>query len=173
MPGPYELYLIRHGVAEERGEKWPDDTKRSLRADGIARMRRAAKGLARLGVKFDVVLTSPLVRTRQTADIVAAAFDQRPPIVLADSLAPDDPRRTQVRSAKEGTAYYQIPQDSSVRALYENDALSAFVGRALEIEPLYRSDDPLGALNFMYYGPGNELGVPEVAVDHMAYGLVF
>ena len=84
-----ELYLIRHAIAEERGEKWPDDGKRPLSADGIARMRRAAKGLARLGVKFDVVLTSPLVRTRQTADIVAAAFEQRPPVVLAESLAPD------------------------------------------------------------------------------------
>lgn len=84
-----ELYLIRHAIAEDRGEKWPDDTKRPLSAEGIARMRRAAKGLARLGVKFDVVLASPLVRTRQTAEIVAAAFEQRPPIVIADSLAPE------------------------------------------------------------------------------------
>ena len=83
-----ELYLIRHAIAEERGEKWPDDTKRPLSADGVARMRRAAKGLAKLGVKFDVVLTSPLVRTKQTADIVAGAFDPRPPIVTADALAP-------------------------------------------------------------------------------------
>jgi len=84
-----ELYLIRHAIAEDRGEKWPDDTKRPLSADGIARMRRAARGLARLGVKFDVVLSSPLVRARQTAEIVAAAFDPRPPIAIADSLAPE------------------------------------------------------------------------------------
>jgi hypothetical protein len=45
-----------------------------------------------------------------------------------------------------------------VRALYESDELRAFVGRALEIEPIFRSDDPLGALNLMYYGPGDELG---------------
>ena len=84
-----EIYLIRHAIAEERGEKWPDDTKRPLSADGIARMRKAAKGLVRLGVHFDVVLTSPLVRTRQTADIVASAYEHRPPIVLAESLAPE------------------------------------------------------------------------------------
>jgi len=84
-----EIYLIRHAIAEERGEKWPDDTKRPLSADGIARMRKAAKGLERLGVHFDVVLTSPLVRTRQTADIVASAYEHRPPIVLAESLAPE------------------------------------------------------------------------------------
>ncbi|HEY7172462.1 MAG TPA: phosphohistidine phosphatase SixA [Vicinamibacterales bacterium] len=88
MPGPYELYLIRHAVAEERGDAWPDDAKRPLSDDGAERMRKAARGLARLGVTFDVILTSPLVRTRQTAEIVAAAFDIRPPIVAVESLAP-------------------------------------------------------------------------------------
>jgi phosphohistidine phosphatase len=88
MPGPYELYLIRHGVAEEQGDSWPDDTKRPLSEDGMNRLRKSARGLAALGVSFDVVLTSPLVRTKQTADIVAGAFDPRPPIVTADSLAP-------------------------------------------------------------------------------------
>ncbi|HTK28117.1 MAG TPA: phosphohistidine phosphatase SixA [Vicinamibacterales bacterium] len=88
MAGPFELYLIRHAVAAERGDKWPDDTKRPLTDDGIAKMRKAARGLVRLGVHLDVVLTSPLVRTRQTAEIVAGAFDPRPHIVNAESLAP-------------------------------------------------------------------------------------
>ena len=89
MPGPYELYLIRHGVAAERGEAWPDDTKRPLTDDGAARLRKSARGLARLGVSLDVVLTSPLVRTRQTAEIISAAFEPRPPIVAVESLTPD------------------------------------------------------------------------------------
>jgi len=88
MASPHELYLIRHAIAEERGDAWPDDTKRPLTADGMARMRRAARGLARLGVTFDVVLTSPLVRTRQTAEIVAAAFSSGPPVEPVASLAP-------------------------------------------------------------------------------------
>jgi phosphohistidine phosphatase len=89
VPGPYELYFVRHGLAEERGDAWPDDTKRPLTEDGIARMRKAARGLARIGVSLDVVLTSPLVRARQTADIVAGALDPRPSIVQIGSLAPD------------------------------------------------------------------------------------
>ena len=88
MPGPYELYLIRHGIAEERGEAWPDDAKRPLTGEGIARLRKSARGLARLGVSFDAILTSPLVRARQTADAVASAFEVRPHIVTAESLAP-------------------------------------------------------------------------------------
>lgn len=85
----HELYLIRHAVAAERGEEWPDDSKRPLTDDGIAKMRLAARGLVRLDVTFDVVLTSPYIRTRQTAEIVAASFDQRPPIAAIESLTPN------------------------------------------------------------------------------------
>ena len=88
MAGPYQLYLIRHGLAAERGEAWPDDAKRPLTERGMSRSRKGARGLARLGVSLDIVLTSPLVRTRQTAEIVAAAFDPRPPLVNVDGLAP-------------------------------------------------------------------------------------
>jgi len=88
MHGPYELYLVRHALAENRGESWPDDTKRPLSEEGMARLRKQARGLSRLGVVVEVMLTSPLVRTRQTAEIVAAAFDPRPHIVNVESLAP-------------------------------------------------------------------------------------
>ena len=88
MAAPYELYLIRHGSAEPRGDAWPDDAKRPLSEDGMSRLKKEARGLARLDVAVDVVLSSPLVRTKQTAEIVAAALDSRPPIVNVDSLAP-------------------------------------------------------------------------------------
>ena len=81
--------MIRHAVAEERGDEWPDDAKRPLSDDGASRMRKAARGLDRLGVTLDVVVTSPLVRAKQTAELVAGAMNPRPPIVTADSLAPD------------------------------------------------------------------------------------
>ena len=84
----YELYLIRHGIAEERGDAWPDDTKRPLTEEGISRLRKCARALERLGVSFDVVLTSPLVRTHQTAEIVASVYSPKPPIVNVDALAP-------------------------------------------------------------------------------------
>ena len=89
MPDPCRLYLIRHGLAEERGEAWPDDVRRPLSEEGMSGLRKEARGLVRLGVTFDVVLTSPLVRARQTADVVAGAFSARPAIVVMDSLAPD------------------------------------------------------------------------------------
>jgi hypothetical protein len=90
-------------------------------------------------------------RTEQTHDIEFSGL-------AADSLDADDPRRTRIRSGKEGTALDDIPSDSPVLALYESDELTAFVGKALEIDPIHRSEDPLGALNYMYYAPGDELG---------------
>ena len=88
MPGPYELYLIRHGIAEERGDAWPDDGKRPLSAEGMTRMRKSMRGLARLKLTIDIILTSPLVRTRQTAEIVAAGLQPKPALIAVDSLAP-------------------------------------------------------------------------------------
>jgi phosphohistidine phosphatase len=83
-----ELYLIRHGVAEARGEAWPDDSKRPLSAEGMSKLRKAGRALTRLGISFDVMVTSPLVRTRQTAEIIAGVLDPHPHIVTAESLAP-------------------------------------------------------------------------------------
>ena len=38
-----ELYLIRHGVAEERGKDWPDDSKRPLTSEGIQKLKKEGK----------------------------------------------------------------------------------------------------------------------------------
>ena len=83
-----ELYLIRHGLAAERGESYPDDTKRPLTNEGVQKLRKEAKALLALDVTFDVILTSPLTRTRQTAEVIAAVFRNAPPIVNMPSLAP-------------------------------------------------------------------------------------
>jgi phosphohistidine phosphatase len=83
-----ELYLIRHGIAAERGPEYPDDSKRPLTSRGIAALRREAKGLRELGIAFDVIITSPLVRTRQTADIIAEGLGGKAAVVPSDALAP-------------------------------------------------------------------------------------
>lgn len=89
MAETFELYLIRHGVAEDAGEAWPDDTKRPLTHKGAARVRQEAAGLDRLGVGFDQILTSPLVRARQTAELLAGSLEPHPPLAVAAALAPE------------------------------------------------------------------------------------
>lgn len=83
-----ELYLIRHGVAADRGKDWPDDSKRPLTPEGIARLRKVACGLNAIDVSFDQIVTSPLVRARQTADVFSEDLTSKPPVVTSDALAP-------------------------------------------------------------------------------------
>jgi phosphohistidine phosphatase len=83
-----ELYLIRHGAAAERGEDYPDDSKRPLTSAGISRLRKEAKALDSLGVGFDHIITSPLVRTKQTADVFAETLKSKPAVSQSDALAP-------------------------------------------------------------------------------------
>jgi phosphohistidine phosphatase len=83
-----ELYLVRHAIAAARGEEWPDDTKRPLTEHGIARFKAVVKGLRALDVVVDEIFTSPLVRTTQTAAILAAGLEGKPPVKPLDALAP-------------------------------------------------------------------------------------
>jgi phosphohistidine phosphatase len=83
-----ELYLIRHGVAAERGEEYPDDSKRPLTSQGISRLKKEAAALTALDVGFDQILTSPLVRARQTADVFAQEMKGKAPVATVDALAP-------------------------------------------------------------------------------------
>jgi phosphohistidine phosphatase len=83
-----ELYLIRHGVAADRGEDYPDDSKRPLTSHGIARLRKEAKALDALGVSLDHIISSPLVRTKQTADALAEHLASKPSVSTTDALAP-------------------------------------------------------------------------------------
>lgn len=83
----HTLYLIRHAIAGERGDEWPDDTKRPLTHSGAARMRQVVKGLVALGVDVDHILTSPLVRAVQTAELVAAGLKKKRAIEMDEIAA--------------------------------------------------------------------------------------
>ncbi len=76
-----DLLIVRHGPAGDRDE-WAktgkDDDERPLTAGGIRQMRRAARGLVRLVGSDDAIGTSPLVRARETAEILGRAFEVSP-----------------------------------------------------------------------------------------------
>jgi phosphohistidine phosphatase len=67
-----KLYLIRHGLAETHGMK--PDADRALTPAGREKMERAAKGLRKTKIKLQLILTSPLKRARETAEIVAGGL---------------------------------------------------------------------------------------------------
>jgi phosphohistidine phosphatase len=76
-----DLLIVRHGPAGDRDE-WAktgqDDDDRPLTTRGIRQMRRAARGLQRLVRSVDALGTSPLVRARETAGILATVYDVAP-----------------------------------------------------------------------------------------------
>jgi phosphohistidine phosphatase len=83
-----ELLLVRHAIAFERDPKrWRDDRERPLSPRGSARARKAAAGLKRLTQSPARVLTSPLLRTRQTAAILTQVAGW-PQAVPAEQLSP-------------------------------------------------------------------------------------
>lgn len=83
------LYLLRHAIATRRDPAgYEDDGDRPLTRRGERRMRRIARGLLSLGLQCDAVLSSPYLRSRQTADILLGALDDEPELLLLDALAP-------------------------------------------------------------------------------------
>lgn len=71
------VLVVRHAIAEDRdvfAKTGKPDTERPLTAEGTKRMEAAARGLARIVPTLDVVASSPLVRARQTAEVIAAAY---------------------------------------------------------------------------------------------------
>lgn len=102
------LYLVRHAAAGRRGPAWPDDRLRPLTPDGRRRFRRVVRGIAAHGARIDLVLTSPLVRARQTADLLAAAFGA-PRAVVLPALAPGGtPARVVAALARRRSAARRI-----------------------------------------------------------------
>ena len=89
-----ELLLLRHGIAEERSDA-RDDAQRSLTPEGRERSLRQFKRLVELELGCDLVISSPLVRARQTAELAVAAglAPEADPLPLLERwLGPLSPR---------------------------------------------------------------------------------
>ena len=76
-----KLLLVRHAAAVPRGTPGIPDGERPLTPRGRAKFTVAAKGLARIAHRPDVLLTSPLPRARATAEIAARAFKRIEPTI--------------------------------------------------------------------------------------------
>jgi phosphohistidine phosphatase len=81
-----ELYILRHGIAVEPGTPGIADVDRPLTSKGRKRMRDIGRGLRRLDLRLDRIVTSPLPRASATAEIVADALGARDRLEAADVL---------------------------------------------------------------------------------------
>ncbi len=85
----YDFYIMRHGLATPRGAAGiTDDAKRPLTPEGKKKMAEIARGLTRMGIEVDWIVSSPLVRAVETAAIVAEAHSTKVPLDISDTLSP-------------------------------------------------------------------------------------
>jgi phosphohistidine phosphatase len=71
-----DLYLLRHAIAFERGIEWTGhDAARPLTKKGAKKMRSIARAMKDLDLSFDLILSSPFRRAKETAEIVADEFN--------------------------------------------------------------------------------------------------
>lgn len=84
-----QLFIVRHALAEDVADDGTDFSRRLTRK-GRKRFAKLVEKLAEAGMAVDIIATSPLLRTRETAEILAEALPQRrrPEVQVVDALAP-------------------------------------------------------------------------------------
>lgn len=123
-----DVYLVRHAIAHERNAtRWPNDALRPLTTAGMRKFRKAAAGLARFVPKTAAVFTSPYVRARETAAILAESAKFKA-AVESTELVPGKPPRAvfDLLRARRRTAVVLVGHEPD---------LSAWVSAALAVEP--------------------------------------
>ena len=91
-----DLYCLRHGVAVDlEAGGCVRDAERPLTPGGERKLRAVVKGMRAMNLSFDWILSSPYLRARETARIVARGLQSLDRLQLADCLAPGgSPRKT-------------------------------------------------------------------------------
>ena len=119
-----EVFLVRHAIAHERnGKRWPDDSKRPLTAAGIAKYRKAARGLVTLLPESAALLASPYKRARETADLLAQAA-RHMKVVECGELAASE-------SAQRAFELLQTRREKAVILVGHEPYLSHFMAEAI------------------------------------------
>ena len=96
-----DLFILRHGAAVSREEWAPKrESERPLTAKGEKQICRIGKALRNGEFSFGLILTSPYVRARHTAEIVAASLHQEEKLKLSQSLKPQSSPRAFLDEAR-------------------------------------------------------------------------
>jgi phosphohistidine phosphatase len=83
------IYILRHGIAVEPGTPgYENDSARPLIPKGERRLREAAAAMLKMELSFDLILSSPFLRARQTAEIAAEELKLKKRLEFFDGLVP-------------------------------------------------------------------------------------
>ncbi|HTX90176.1 MAG TPA: phosphohistidine phosphatase SixA [Anaerolineales bacterium] len=126
-----KLYLLRHANAAERNAgEYPDDSLRPLTSAGCRKMTRIARALEKMDLKVDLILSSPFLRARETAEIARKTLQlDRDQLVLTDRLLPSGSAKRLIEEIRG-----KYPLDNLLLVGHEPD-LSELVSLLLMGEP--------------------------------------
>ena len=145
-----ELYPI-HDLDSDHGRAFVQECRQQLAEHGVCSLPGFMPAAA---VTEMVRVAHDLAPKAWKSDQTHTVYFEKPD----ETVAPADPRAFHLRSAKNGIAYDYLPEDVPVRRLYESDDLTSFIAAVLGKEVLYRSADPLDALQITLFRTGDELG---------------
>ena len=119
-----DLLVLRHGEAGRRSPS-PGDSKRSLTAEGKQEIVDLSNGLKSLEIKLNCIFTSPLLRAKQTAEIVAKSLKYKGKIEEIGALKPEGSR------LEFYSALSKLKQDSVVLVVGHEPYLSEMISEAI------------------------------------------
>jgi phosphohistidine phosphatase len=82
-----QVYLLRHGIAED-GHSGQPDADRALTSEGRKKLRQVLQTAAKAGVQPALIMSSPLTRAIQSAEVAQRILGYRGEILRTKSLAP-------------------------------------------------------------------------------------
>ena len=96
------LFLLRHGIAAKRGTPgYERDADRPLTPKGARRLERIAEAMDAMGLTYDLILSSPYVRARQTAEILTSKLGLKEKLEFAKALTPDGDAKALIAALKK------------------------------------------------------------------------
>jgi phosphohistidine phosphatase len=143
-----EIYFLRHANAGNPKINREKDEKRPLDEMGIEQSHVMGRALASLGVKPEVILSSPLVRARETASIVAEEIGHREKIVLDDAMRPD----ADYADFQQLLARYKSP--NTIMVVGHNPSETEFLNRLVTGKTSEAIELKKGAIARVDYEPG-------------------
>jgi len=130
------LYIVRHAIAVERGDPaYPWDDDRPLTPEGIHKFRLAARGLEKLEVRPERILSSPLIRARQTAEILRDAVRPDLEIGAVAVLGAKSVAVVGHEPHLSGFASYLLSGPSNTASLVFRKGAAALIGFPAEAAP--------------------------------------
>jgi phosphohistidine phosphatase len=92
------IFILRHGIAVERGTKgFENDSERPLTPKGKRQLRKSTEAMKRMKLRYDLILSSPYKRAKQTAEIVAEELKLKKRLKFSDTLKFEGDPETMIR----------------------------------------------------------------------------